>query len=111
MPFTGTLAWGSVGQVAGQTAHDAIQAIIDTGELKTDFFKLAGAQMDSIFMTGINDPTSGTQKVAVCFVPTSKSFKAGDNTKWVDSTQGTVSEATCTNGTTGAGAPCYWCVQ
>lgn len=113
MPFgAGTLTWGAVGTAGTTVSYSAIQNIINTGELKTDFFKLAGSQLNSIFMTGINDAASGTQKVAACFVPTSKSFKADNNTKWTDSGVGTVTDATpCTNGTTAASAACYWCVQ
>ncbi len=115
MPFTGTLAWGTVGTVGDTPAYTAINAIIGTGELKSDFFKLAGSQLDSIFLTGINDSSTGTQKVAACFVPGSKSFKADNNTKWINSGNGTVvEEPTCSNGYVGGtvgGAACYWCVQ
>ena len=44
-----------------------IKAITDTGELKSDFIKLAGGQLGSIYLTGTNDPPTAI----VCFNPIS----------------------------------------
>jgi len=93
----------------------AIQAAVDAGELKSDFFTLAGNQLDKIAMAYKYDST--TQKFYVCFTPSSKSFRSDSNTKFIKSatTPGTMDETTCyANGTDSAAAgghTCYWCSQ
>lgn len=112
MPFS-TVQWGSVGTVVGGSARAAIQLVIDAGELKSDFFTLAGSQLDSIFITAVNN--TGTQKAYVCYQPASKSFRMDKNTKFgtIAGQDGTMTELTgCNNGgTNSAGAACFWCVQ
>lgn len=116
MPFSaGTLAFTTVGSAG--PAYEALQKVIQQGELKSDFVALAGKQLDSIYITGINDPSNGTQTVSVCYSPTSKSFKADQNTKFVkgdgsviDDT-GAASACPQASGSDGAGNPCYWCVR
>jgi len=113
MPFSGTLPFGAIGTVTSVPAYSALQAVINQGELKSDFAALAGKQLDSVFITGINDTASGTQTVSVCYAPTAKSFKADVNTKFSHVTDGTMDEGNgCPNasGTIPAGA-CYWCVR
>lgn len=92
----------------GAAYQTAVDAIVDTGELKADFVTLAGAQMDNIFVTGTNDPA----EISVCYKPTSKSFRADPNTKYdkdgVESVNG--SGATCPD-PANAAAPCYYCLK
>jgi prepilin-type N-terminal cleavage/methylation domain-containing protein len=115
-PFNGTINFGTVGTSAGAPAHDAIQSVIDAGELKADFFTLSKDQLDKVFVTAVN--ANGTQKAYVCFQPSAKSFRVDPNTKFgtVAGTQGVMTELTgCDasgNGTGTAGTQtCYWCVQ
>jgi prepilin-type N-terminal cleavage/methylation domain-containing protein len=86
--------------------NTAIDAIIDTGELKEDFIALAGAQMDLVYMTGTNDPA----EAVVCFRPQSKSMINDPNTKYED--DGTeVSAAPLCKTEGGTREDCYWCVR
>ncbi len=97
------MPWGVTGSYTG-AASDAtftnyINSVIGTGELKTDFFKLAGNQLSSISVISTAD------SMTVCFQPKSKSFRSDFNTKY-DSAG--VESASCPNGTS---ASCYWCVR
>jgi len=119
MPFTGTLDFGSVGATAGNAAYSALQAVIDQGELKSDFGALAGKQLNAVFITGINDTATGQQIVNVCYAPTAKSFKQDLNTKFVNVnvTDGSVIEdsgvGACptVSGSNASSQVCYWCVR
>ena len=118
MPFTGTLDFGSVGTDPVGTAYIALKKVVDQGELKADFIQLAGKQLDSIFITGINDPATGQQVVNICYAPTAKSFKQDLNTKFISKNAGSVDEeaaggSNCpqVSGSNGAGKTCYWCVR
>jgi len=94
-----------------------LNTVIQSGELKGDFIQLAGAQLNKVFITGMND--SGNQLVTVCYAPTSKSFRKDVNNKFQSVVgAGTVKEATsvCPNpagdGTAADGSgTCYWCVR
>lgn len=113
MPFS-TIMWEAVGTSGTTASYQAIQSVIDAGELKSDFFTLAKDQLDRIFITAVND--SGTQKAFVCFQPGSKSFRVDANTKFglVQGTAGTMAQLEgCDAGGTAAvgGGACYWCVQ
>jgi len=50
---------------------DAIEKAVSSGELKRDFVTLAGTRLMGLFMTAASDGT----KLAVCFLPVSKSFR------------------------------------
>lgn len=113
MPFT-TVSWGTI--TPGGAASAAIQAVIDAGELKSDFFTLAKDQLGKIFITAIDN--GGTQKAFVCFQPSSKSFRVDANTKFgvVTGSDGTMTDfgsGACDAGgtSTTGGGNCYWCVQ
>lgn len=117
MPFTGTIDFTIIGTVPTAPAYTALAAVVAQGELKSDFIQLAGRQLESIFITGINDPTSGLQVVNVCYSPTAKSFKMDLNTKFIAG-NGSVTEDTSgagqcptVSGSNAAGAKCYWCVR
>jgi len=118
MPFSttnngGTLVFTAIGTVTDTPQFSALQAVIDQGELKSDFAALAGKQLDNIFITGIN--SSGNQVVNVCFAPTAKSFRADLNAKFNSTTDGSVTDASgngcpSVEGSNGVGL-CYWCVR
>jgi len=120
LPYSGTVAWGSVGTDTTGSWYQAVNAVIKTGELKTDFFSLAQGQLNRIYIIG------DLSRYYVCFAPEAKSFKSDNNTKFVTvaaataatmiemptggcDENGTVASA----GTTGAtaGATCFWCVR
>jgi len=112
LPFTatsGTIEWVLMNSEEGS---GFIANIIDSGELKTDFSKLAGKQLDRIYMTGINGPE---YKVAICYAPQAKSFRTDENTKFGSSDTGEPVEDLegCPNkdGENSTGEICYWCVR
>lgn len=84
--------------------YTALDQVINSGELKSDFATLASSQMAKIFVTG--DSTANT--LAVCYSPTSKSFQADANTKF-DSAG--VEEAAGTCKSDGGAQDCFWCVK
>ena len=112
MPFSGTLAFSAIGTAVTTAQYTALQKVIDQGELKSDFTALASGQLEKIFITGINDISTGTQTVSVCYAPTAKSFKLDTNTKF-GTGLGTVTDNTgCPSATgTGVNGVCYWCVR
>jgi prepilin-type N-terminal cleavage/methylation domain-containing protein len=76
-----------------------VSNIIASGELKSDFFKLAENQLKYIYI-------SGTWETAtVCFQPLSKSFRSDPNTKF---NQDGTDASGCPDPTSSA---CYWCVK
>lgn len=98
-----SLPWGN-GSILSTKADDPsftnyLQSVIDTGELKTDFFKLAGEQLKYIYVTATADT------VTVCFQPKSRAFRADPNTKFkIDGND----DSNCPNATADT---CYWCVR
>lgn len=96
------MPWGSniISGVA-TSYSDSLQSVIDTGELKTDFFQLAGNQLNKIYMNGNSD------SITVCFQPGSRSFRSDPNTKF-DSTGQPITGGSCPNANA---STCYWCVK
>lgn len=121
MPFSGTIDFTAFGTNPSTPAFSALQAVINQGELKSDFAALAGKQLNSVFITGINDPATGQQIVNVCYAPTAKSFKQDLNTKFIYTPgNGSVTEDPLTGqaggcpsvtGSNASSQPCYWCVR
>ncbi len=119
LPFTGTMPFTAVGTNTANAGYIALKKVVDQGELKSDFMQLAGKQLESVFITGINMP--GVVVVNVCYAPTAKSFKTDLNTKfyYAAAGDGSVTESTgtlatdCPNasGSNAAGSTCYWCVR
>jgi len=115
MPFESILIWGAIGTTnsgANATRFSALDSVISSGELKSDFTKLAGDQLNKVFMTG--SISENDAKLAVCYAPTSRSFRTDANTKWGNATDGTVTTILTCNPTTGINSntqTCYWCVQ
>lgn len=81
----------------------AIQTLEDSGELKENFGQLAGGDsaLMKMFVTSVT--TAGSETVAVCFLPESKSFKKEKNTVYNNSA-GTQSGCPATG-------TCYWCMK
>lgn len=80
---------------------NTIQAIVDTGELKSDFSTLAGTgTLGKIYVTGDNAAATA----AVCYRPTAKSFIADPNSKF----DNTGAEVACVPADLDT---CYWCVK
>lgn len=116
------ILWAAIGKSDGTPAQIttvgqvALDKVIQTGELKSDFFTLAGDQLDKIFIVG--EYSDSIQKFYVCYKPTAKSFRADANTKYVIATPAsdvamTETATACdpTTGQNGAGLDCYWCAQ
>lgn len=99
----------------GTTGLDYLSDVVTSGELKTNFFSVAGNNLSKIYMSGDENT------VVVCFNPTSKSLRTADpNTKYAMPVSGvyippTVAALNCSaaNGMWGGatGNPCLWCVQ
>jgi len=118
LPFgrTGTIEWflmATLGSIS-EDGSTFIQNIIDAGELKTDFMRLAGSQLDRIYLTGVNGGADSTDyKVAVCYAPQAKSFKADLNTKFGQGNGEPIEGSgaggeVCPNATT---SDCFWCIR
>lgn len=90
-----------VSPVVLSSLPQTIQAIVDAGELKSDFTQLAGGAADKIYVNGSNSGAT----VSVCFKPTAKSFIKDPNTKFTQAGVGTCAAADPTQLT------CYWCVK
>ena len=91
---------------------DAIQALMDSGEMKTNFNEIYSNAKAKVFVTYLHPDVSQSLTVRVCYMPDSKSFQVDPNTKY--NQDGTVNEETgeaACKSTTGGGANCYWCVQ
>jgi prepilin-type N-terminal cleavage/methylation domain-containing protein len=99
-----TLPWGE-GAYSG-TAEEGgdfssyLQSVIDTGELKADFFKLAGSQLQQIYVNATADTAT------VCFQPKSKSFRSDPNTKYSSDGSDLGDTTNCPTSNS-----CYWCVR
>lgn len=77
------------------------------GELKDDFKDIHAGTLDKIFIT--SDSSANT--IAVCYRPSSKSFRADPNTKF-DVSGVLQSDPTQCEGNEGSGGTkCYWCIQ
>ena len=77
-----------------------IQSVIDTGELKSDFFSLLPqGGLSQIFINGT------TESVTVCFQPKSRSFRSDNNTNF---SQYGGHQSGCPDPTANS---CYWCVM
>lgn len=76
-------------------------SVIGAGELKPDFFTLAGGQLAKIQIIGT------TESLTVCFQPKSKSFRSDNNTKYLV----TGVEADPANCPLATSTECYWCIR
>ena len=100
----------SVENLSGPNMAPAISNIVAAGELKSDFTTIQGAKLGLIFVTA----NSTTKSVAVCYLPSSRSFKSDKNTKY--NQNGEVNTDTGTGACLGATTPgtkddCYWCIE
>jgi len=94
MPWAGPTA-GTLGALS-----PLIQSVVETGELKSDFFSLLpqGA-LSEIYINAT------TESVTVCFQPKSRSFRSDNNTKF---TQQGARDSNCPRPSANT---CYWCVM
>lgn len=98
-------------QLSDATFTDAIQALIDSGEMKSNFNDIYSGSLSKVYVTYLHPSPTQSLTVRVCYMPDSKSFQVDPNTKY--NQDGTINEDTGTaackanSGTTN----CYWCVQ
>lgn len=91
------------------TDYTPITAIVNAGELKTEFINLAGTQLDRIYVSGVSEPSP---EIVVCFMPTSKSFQVDPNTKFKkNGDEGSEGTGTCKSQLTTGADNCYWCIR
>jgi len=94
---------------------DAIQALMDSGEMKTNFNDIYANAKSKVYLTYLHPSTAQSLTVRVCYMPDSKSFQVDPNTKYAedgtlfDSTGTATGDAACKSA--GGTANCYWCVQ
>lgn len=89
----------------GTHMSTAIANLIAAGELKSTFNEINANNLTHVFTTG----SIANNTVVVCYKPTSKSFQADPNTKYlVDGNLGTGCKS---NSPTPGTTDCYWCVQ
>ena len=93
----------------GVSYFNAIDQIVNAGELKSNFVELASANMDKMFVTGDNGFGANSAIIAVCFKPQSKSFQADKNT--IYNADGTTTGLGTTCKSTGGNVDCFYCVQ
>lgn len=103
---------------ANVTAYNfPVTAVINSGELKSNFLTNLGGGASNVFLYGDTSATAATSQTA-CFLPISKSLNADPLTKYnVDGTIvpiTAVAATTCKNETTTGGArgtkQCYYCI-
>jgi len=93
----------------------AIQALMDSGEMKTNFNDIYSNAKAKVYVTYLYPSDTQSLTVRVCYMPDSKSFQVDPNTKYAD--DGTLFDpsgaATGASACKSAGgtANCYWCVQ
>lgn len=91
----------TLNELLSDDTADNIQALIDTGELKSNFVAAAGSRLERVNTFSI-DPNDN---LTVCFIPESKNFRIDSNTIY-DSTGGPGSACG-----TGTSTGCYWCIK
>ncbi|MDO8497082.1 MAG: prepilin-type N-terminal cleavage/methylation domain-containing protein [bacterium] len=108
MPWCNDLNCGGVTDPSGaalSSLNAMITNIVSTGELKTNFSSLAGANLGKVYVTG----SSLNAIVRVCYLPTSKAMKCETNTQY--DKYGVVNTACPGAVDCGTTNSCYWCVQ
>ena len=102
----GALAVGLIGALDPfEQLKKGTDNLIAAGELKSTFNEINANNLAHVFTTGSIEYNT----VVVCYKPTSKSFQADPNTKYLaDGNPGTG----CKSDTPTPGLnDCYWCVQ
>ena len=91
--------------------NTAVDQIVTSGELKSNFVTLSGSTLDKLYVTGNNGLLAVSAEFAVCFKPQSKSFQADKNTKYrADGTTDAAFAAGCKSQNI-AGVDCFYCIQ
>ena len=110
-----------VSDTADRLRIQVIQPVINTGELKSGFYELAGqGKLSKIWVAGIDAGSSNAPtdpKIIICYRPESKSQKCDVNTKFtinnglsgVDSVILNTSVCNTTN-CGNLNYNCYWCI-
>lgn len=91
----------------GNGYNTAVDQVVNSGELKTEFVNLAGNQTNLIHVSGTNDPPT----ITVCYQPTSKSFQADKNTKYDSTGALHVGNGAAACKSAGGTTDCWWCIQ
>lgn len=98
-----SLPWytqGYSGYAGGSSViSNYINSVIQTGELKSDFFQLAEKHLNNIYINAT------AEQVTVCFQPKSKSFRSDPNTKYKSDGS---DQPNCPNPNSSS---CHWCVR
>lgn len=99
-------------QLSDPSLDSAVQALMDSGEMKTNFNDIYANSKSKIWITYLFPSTTQSLTVRVCYMPDSKSFQVEPNTKYNQdgTTQVGVGAAACKS-VTGGAQNCYWCVQ
>jgi prepilin-type N-terminal cleavage/methylation domain-containing protein len=84
-----------------------ITAMVDAGELRSDFTTIQANNLSKVFVTSVANPPS----VKVCYMPTSKSFQNDPNTKYTISGGIYGGNPLCLGQGGTAANTCYWCIQ
>lgn len=101
--FPGTLAAGGASAQALSQYSSEISELAVAGELKSDFYNLAGAgNLARIYVT-----TPSTESIVVCFNPESKAFRNDQNTRY-DSVGNQQATDVCPNATS---TSCFVCFR
>ncbi len=99
-------------QLSDASLDSAIQALMDSGEMKTNFNDIYANSKSKVWLTYLYPSTTQSLTVRVCYMPDSKSFQVEPNTKYnQDGTVQTGVGAAACKSVSGGGANCYWCVQ
>ena len=96
------------GPVAGDDDTDMdphITALINAGELKSNFTTAAGTNLGKLYISTTDADADSVHDLNVCFVPESKSIKSDPNTTYDQ--DGTL----LTDCATAVGGSCYLCVK
>jgi len=93
----------------------AIQALMDSGEMKTNFNEIYANAKSKVYVTYLSPSTTQSLTVRVCYMPDSKSFQVDPNTKYAANGELFNPDGTATGAnackSAGGSANCYWCVQ
>jgi prepilin-type N-terminal cleavage/methylation domain-containing protein len=88
-------------QIGAQAPWACISALVDEGELKSQFLKAAQAATDKIWIFGASEIAS------ICFRPESKAIRADPATRFSNDLTSSPNGCPSTN----PNVTCYWCAQ
>jgi prepilin-type N-terminal cleavage/methylation domain-containing protein len=103
--FPGSLGTANSSAAGLDTFGAEITSMAQAGELKTDFYNLAGGSSN---LSRIRVTVPSTESVVVCFNPESKSFRNDKNTIYTDPEGIGTDPSACPNATS---TSCYVCFR